>query len=255
MKQAIALLLTLMMCMAFAACGDNESAAAPESNATAESTGPDLSMYEDSPEWVAGLEDAQNAMQLVIVAATGGADAEVSMHQKDGDGNWKQILSTSGLIGQYGLGKEREGDRKTPVGTYRFNRAFGILEDPGCALDYYKVTEDDYWSGDQREGYHYNEMVSIKDYPDLDTGNSEHLITYDPQYDYCLNISWNEECVPGDGSAIFLHCLRPGQQYTLGCIAIDEADMKTIMQKVQPDCVVVIDSMDNFNTKATEESD
>lgn len=255
MKKIIGLLMALMMCVAFVACGSSEPVETPESEATTESTGPDLSMYEDSPEWVAGLDDAKSAVQLVIVAATGGAGAEVSMHQRDRDGTWKQLVQTDGLIGQYGLGKQREGDRKTPVGTYRFNRAFGILEDPGCALDYYQVTEDDYWSGDQREGYHYNEMVSLKDYPDLDTGNSEHLITYNPQYDYCLNISWNEECVPGDGSAIFLHCTRPGQQYTLGCIAIDEADMKVIMQKVQPDCVVVIDSMDNLNAETTEESE
>ena len=37
-----------------------------------------------------------------------------------------------------------------------------------------------YWSGDPREGFHYNELVNIKDLPDLDleSGDSEHIIDY-----------------------------------------------------------------------------
>lgn len=41
---------------------------------------------------------------------------------------------------------------------------------------YHKVTENDYWSGDVRDGYAYNQMVSIKDYPDLNTEDSEHIV-------------------------------------------------------------------------------
>ena len=50
----------------------------------------------------------------------------------------------------------------------RLNRAFGIADDPGCAISYVKVDNDTYWSGDPREGFHYNELVNIKDLPDLD---------------------------------------------------------------------------------------
>ena len=165
------------------------------------------------------------------------------MHQKDADGNWKQIMSTPGYIGKWGLGKTQEGDGKTPVGTFGFNYAFGIAADPGCAIPYQQVTDDDYWSGDQRDGYKYNQMVSIKDLPDLSTDDSEHIVEYINEYQYVLNISYNDECVPGAGSAIFLHCLGAVKPYTGGCVAIPEDKMLFVMQNVDPDCVVVIDSL------------
>ena len=52
----------------------------------------------DSPEWVAELPEAQDAEQLFVVAGLGmdKTTATVSMHEKDEDGSWKQILSTPG---------------------------------------------------------------------------------------------------------------------------------------------------------------
>ena len=74
--------------------------------------------------------------------------------------------------------------------------------------------------------------------------NSEHIVDYEYQYQYCLNISFNEEGAAGRGSAIFLHCLGPLKPYTGGCVAIPEYIMKQVMQTVQPDCVVVIDTLE-----------
>ena len=96
---------------------------------------------------------------------------------------------------------------------------------------------------------HYNEMVSFKEFPDLDMENSEHIVDYEYQYQYCLNISFNEDGTPGRGSAIFLHCLGPTKPYTGGCVAIPENIMKLVMQNVQSDCVVVIDTLENMNGK------
>ena len=198
---------------------------------------------EASPAWVGELEQAQDAQQLFVVAAVGPTTAYVSLHEKDENGAWMQLMSTPGYIGKHGLGKQAEGDGRTPVGTFSFNAAFGIAEDPGCAIPYRQVTEDDYWSGDQREGYGYNRMVSIRDLPDLNTDDSERIVDYRYQYQYCLNISYNAEGTPGLGSAIFLHCLGPVKPYTGGCVAIPKDQMLTVMQNVRPDCVVVIDSM------------
>ena len=61
-------------------------------------------------------------------------------------------MTTPGFIGKSGLGKTKEGDGKTPVGTFHFNATFGIADDPGCKIPYTKVDDDTYWSGDQREG-------------------------------------------------------------------------------------------------------
>ena len=202
-----------------------------------------LAAADISPEWVGALEAAKEAEQLFIVAGVGDTTALISMHQKDENGVWRQLLSTPGFIGKKGLGKEKEGDAKTPVGIFQFNCAFGIADDPGCALPYHQVSNDDYWSGDQREGYRYNQMVSIRELPGLDVGASEHLIDYTNQYQYCLNISYNETGVPGLGSAIFLHCFGPQKPYTGGCVAIPEEKMRLVMQNVRKDCIVVIDSL------------
>ena len=205
----------------------------------------------DSPAWVAALPAAQDADQLFVVAALGmeKTTAYISMHQKDENGQWKQLLSTPGFVGKNGLCLDAdhvEGCGQTPIGVYRFNKAFGIAADPGCILPYDQVTEDTYWSGDQREGMRYNEMVDIKEYPDLMMDDSEHIVDYDFQYQYCLNISFNEEGTPGRGSAIFLHCLGPIKPYTGGCVAVPENIMKLIMQQAKPDCVVVIDLLENL---------
>lgn len=203
----------------------------------------ELSSLYESPRWVKKIGKDQNADQLFVVAGVGETTAYVSMHQKDENGKWREIITTPGYIGKNGLGKEKEGDGKTPVGVYHFNYAFGIADDPGCVFPYHKVTNDNYWSGDQREGYHYNEMVSIKELPDLNVDDSEHIVDYPFHYQYCMNISWNEEGKEGKGSAIFLHCLGPNKPYTGGCVAIPQDKMITAMKYVKKDCVVVIDEL------------
>ena len=203
----------------------------------------------DSPDWVAALPAAQDADQLFVVAAMSmdRTTAFISMHQKDENGVWKQILSTPGFVGKNGLcldADHAEGCGQTPVGVYHFNKAFGIAADPGCALPYIQVDEDTYWSGDPN--YHYNEMMNINDYPGLAMDDSEHIVDYEYQYQYCLNISFNEEGTPGRGSAIFLHCFGPVKPYTGGCVAMPENLMKQVMQSVHADCVVVIDTLENL---------
>ena len=225
------------------------------SETTTTETQPPVPVEDLSPEWVRELPQAKDPdiKQLVVVAADGMNEttAHVSMHEKDEYGNWIEILSVDGYVGKNGMvydSERKEGCGRTPIGVYHFNKAFGIASDPGCAIPYIEVTDDLYWSGDMRDGMHYNEMVSINDYPGLDTENSEHLISYTKAYQYCLNISFNEECTSGRGSAIFLHC-KGNNPYTAGCVAVSEDAMIEIMQNVDPDCVVVIDTVENLNAE------
>ena len=98
-----------------------------------------------------------------------------------------------------------------------------------------------------RDGMRYNEMVSPKDYPELDPENSEHIVDYAYEYRYCLNISFNEDGPPGWGSAIFLHCFGLKKPQTGGYVAAPEYVMKQSMQKADPDYVVIIDTFENLN--------
>jgi len=201
-------------------------------------------MYNPSPQWVTALPAASEARQMIVTACVGHTTASISMHEKDAAGIWRQLLTTPGFIGKNGLGKEREGDHKTPRGVFRIDRAFGIQPDPGCHMPYRQVDEYDYWSGDHRPGMRYNEMVSLKDYPDLDTENSEHLISFGVCYNYCLNMGYNPDRVPGLGSALFIHSFCPTAPYTAGCIALPDAVMREVIRKIRPGCLAVTDSME-----------
>jgi L,D-peptidoglycan transpeptidase YkuD (ErfK/YbiS/YcfS/YnhG family) len=218
---------------------------APESTATpipkeeekptissAPTPSPEASNEEDAVSneysFVSSLAIAKDIDELVCVIGSGGSDCTVSFHKKDKDGNWRQIFSTDGDNGSDGITyQKREGDGKTPAGLYSFTLAFGLKSDPGAYLNYRKITEDDYWIDDINSPL-YNTWVNAKDTPGEYT--SEHLIDHSPSYNYALNINYNPECVPGLGSAVFLHCYN-GSGYTTGCIAISESKMKTLVKE------------------------
>ena len=199
---------------------------------------------EDSPEWVGSLNAAQDAQQLAIVSGTHGSNAVFSFHEKDEAGAWHQLISAPAYIGKKGWGKTREGDVKTPAGVYTFTKAFGINEDPGCPMGYTQVDSTHYWIGDSASD-RYNQFVSTRDYDAFDKKESEHIIDYKPGYEYCLNISWNIDCTPKKGSAIFLHCYTKNK-FTGGCVSLPEDIMREVVKLVKPGCVVVMDKSENI---------
>lgn len=255
MKKMIAAALAgLILLFSLSGCGgqpqkqEPPQEAAQEAPQEAESGYPGIDV--DSPEWVGNLEAVQDADQVLIVAAYGqeSVGCWVSLHEKKDDGSWHMVMTTPGVLGRSGIGKTKEGDGKTPQGVYHFNRAFGIADDPGCAIPYVKVDDDYYWSGDWNDGGHYNELISTKEYPDVDVSEdvSEHIMDYPYHYQYCLNISYNEEGVPGLGSGLFLHCFGPARPFTAGCVAIPEEYMKYVMQHVTEETVVVIETYETL---------
>ena len=173
--------------------------------------------------------DKKNTDRLIFVEYLGGSDCKVLMYRKvprkNGSFRWKKILACPGYVGRNGIGKAREGDVRTPTGTFRIGEAFGILDDPGTELAYTKVNRWLYWSGEYGT---YNKMVDSRKLGHA-PGNSEHLADYVPHYHYVLDIGYNRKCVYGKGSAIFLHCFGTNP-YTGGCIAVSEENMKTILQ-------------------------
>ena len=95
----------------------------------------DTSSEEVNKNWVSNLKVAKNAKQIIVVAASG-SKANISMHNKNADGNWIEIVNTSGYVGKNGIGKSKEGDKKTPTGQYQFLFGFGIKSNPGASIRY-----------------------------------------------------------------------------------------------------------------------
>ena len=240
-KRIYALALLLVMIVAVCGCGADKDKGEAE-----------LYMQHQkvrtSPDWVKALPAAgeKDTEQLIVVAGVDKTTAYVTAHEKDENGEWQQVLATPGFIGLEGLGDANIDATYTPVGTFTIDKAFGLAADPGCQMDYTQVDDSYYWSGDPREGMHFNELVSVKDLPDLDTENSERISDYDYAYQYVLNMGHNSECEEKKGFAFFLHCFRLNRTYTGGCVGIPESMMKEIMQWVKPGCRITIDSLENF---------
>lgn len=164
----------------------------------------------------------KNVNQLIFVKYTGGSDAELSMYQKAKAG-WKRILVCPCFVGRDGIGKCREGDARTPTGTFALIRAFGIKENPGAAMGYIRIHKHLYWCGDT---HCYNRLIDIRKKPHDCKG--EHMIAYAPQYNYGMVLDYNKRCVYPKGSAIFLHCTG-SRKYTEGCVAADEKNIRKIL--------------------------
>lgn len=98
-------------------------------------------------------------------------------YEKSND-SWGKVISTSAALGQYGLGKSREGDRKTPIGMYKFTMLMGIAANPGTLMGYTQITSTMYWCGGDQ---YYNQFVdeSLQEH-DCDKSKDEHLIDYGP---------------------------------------------------------------------------
>ena len=193
--------------------------------------------------WVSELECAKKNIQMVIVACEG-SYATVSMHTKKEE-IWAEEFSVKGRIGRNGAGKLKEGDKKTPIGIYKFNMAFGVLGNPGItAMPYIQLNESHHWVDDSNSQY-YNQFVSTNEVV-IDWKSSEHLYKVVPQYNYALSINYNEECVPNKGSAIFLHCTSRNFGTTAGCVAIPEEYMIKVMKNLKQDCIIVIDEVQNI---------
>ena len=176
MKKRTMILITLVLVLALTGCARAEE--------SPEGLYAKIQHETDSPAWVVNLPAAQDetVTQLFVVAGLGmdKTTASISMHQRDKEGNWKQILSTPGFVGLNGLCQDadhKEGCAQTPIGVYHFNKAFGIAADPGCAIPYIQVDDNTYWSGDPDRQY--NQMVDIREVPDLVMDDSEHIVDYE----------------------------------------------------------------------------
>lgn len=163
--------------------------------------------------------------QLIFVQYEGGTRAWIRMYEKT-NGIFRQTLSCQGYVGRNGIDKVQAGDAKTPTGTFGFLRAFGRKDDPGAKITYTKLNQYLYWCGDRQ---YYNKLVDVRKNPHNCAG--EHLIDYNPQYNYALALDFNKECIYGKGSAIFFHCAG-SYPYTGGCISVSEANMIKIIQRV-----------------------
>lgn len=223
--------LVLAVAAAFTALADTKSAAMAAMEQAA---------VRDGRIYPENLEAAGEADQLVVAVGTGGCNGDVYYYKKDQQGQWELAWKEAAIVGRNGITWDKEeGDGKTPAGTYRFTMAFGLKEDPGTVLDYHLIDAQDYWVDDPKSVY-YNQLVNTRDTaPDWDS--AERMAAVSPAYNYGLALSYNEERVPGKGSAIFLHCFTANPDNgSAGCIRLPEERAKELLSSVTADSRIVI---------------
>lgn len=145
------------------------------------------------------------------------------------DKGWEIIHSVPAVIGRNGFapaGEKREGDGRTPSGTFALLRAFGYEAEVETGLDYVQATEKDFWI-DAPDSPMYNQWVS--GLPPQES--HEVLRRADDMYKYAAVIEYNTApVVPGAGSAIFLHVWRDVDKPTAGCVAVAEPEMIELLR-------------------------
>jgi L,D-peptidoglycan transpeptidase YkuD (ErfK/YbiS/YcfS/YnhG family) len=127
---------------------------------------------------------------------------------------------------------KREGDGATPIGRFETLQAFyrpDRLRRPRTRLPLAPTTPRDGWCDDPRDR-NYNRPVRLP-YP----ARHERLQRDDVLYDVVVDLAYNRGPVrKGLGSAIFLHCAKPGFPPTEGCVAVEPRMIGRLLERVGP---------------------
>lgn len=161
---------------------------------------------------------------IVLVKYTEGSNAEVSYYLRK-DGDWQLDDTCRAFVGKNGLGKEKEGDAKTPEGEFNASSAFGILPNPGTEVPYIEVQTSTFACDE--EGEYYNQIIDTVGTGHQCKGEDMHNLA--PDYNYGFALDYNKENVYPKGSNIFFHCTGSSTS-THGCVAVDESFIKHILE-------------------------
>jgi len=140
-------------------------------------------------------------------------------------GPWTARVGYNGIARP---GRKREGDGRTPSGTYGFGFFFGVDPNPGVAFPYRRAYRYDYWDDDPASP-RYNLWVDIRK---ASAGRRPEPMRVVPAYNYGAVIAYNTARVPGLGSAIFLHVGTGGS--TAGCVSLPTAELLKILRWLRP---------------------
>ncbi len=167
--------------------------------------------------------------QLVCVEGPEGGPYAAVFWEKRGPGFVRQGPWPA-MLGQQGLGKQREGDGKTPLGLFRFTGAFGIRTAACPHLPFVQITPHHLLIDDSRSRY-YNRLVDARQVQP-DWQSAERIVDYPNAYALALRFSYNTPALPGKGSAVVLHCIQAPT--TQGCIALPEEALVVLLQSLSP---------------------
>ena len=182
---------------------------------------------------VTRLSGVESSGQVIAVAADGyGTSVATLTAYERGASGWTQVFGPwTANVGRNGVappGEKREGDGRTPSGTFGFDFMFGVNPNPGVKFPFRAITGTNIVWDDDPASANYNLWI--------DTNAASAGASPEPMYVGAYGsgavIAYNDARVPGLGSAIFLHLSSGGS--TAGCVALPSSELIPLLQWLDP---------------------
>lgn len=192
-----------------------------------------------------------------IAESWGSTQVRLTMVEKGANGVWQQVLGPyagrlgrSGLVWGLGLHPaskgqtlKREGDGCSPAGVFSIGGlwlSMGQNPKRSSSLPCVKVSPADLWVSDMNQPSLYNRYIRLDHAASSPWELKEQMRQNDHAHSIKLQICHNSADVVGRpivgaGSSIFFHIWRNnGQAVTAGCTSMDEAVLRTFIQRLDP---------------------
>jgi L,D-peptidoglycan transpeptidase YkuD (ErfK/YbiS/YcfS/YnhG family) len=132
---------------------------------------------------------------------------------------------------------KKEGDGKAPAGVFRVSKAFGYAqqEQPGWKMPYIALTPSIQCVDDTNSKF-YNTLVDANTIsPDWGNHENEQMRRSDDLYRWGILVDHNASpAAPGAGSCIFMHIWRGPGQPTVGCTAMAQQNLESLLSWLDP---------------------
>jgi L,D-peptidoglycan transpeptidase YkuD (ErfK/YbiS/YcfS/YnhG family) len=181
----------------------------------------------------AGSARAPSVTQLIVVTAASYVStyATLTGYRASGGRRVRVFGPWTARVGYNGIarpGRKREGDGKTPSGTYGFSFFFGVQRKLAFSFPFRHAFTYDVWDDDPASSL-YNEWVDARV---GNPGRNPEPMHNVPAYDYAAVIAYNTARVRGLGSAVFLHVGGAGP--TAGCVSLPRAELIRVLLWLRP---------------------
>jgi len=186
-----------------------------------------------APLLVTRLSGVGSPGQVIAVAAAGyGTNVATLTAYEQGASGWTQVFGPwTANVGRNGVappGEKREGDGRTPSGTFGFDFMFGVNANPGVKFPFRPITGPNIVWDDDPASANYNRWI--------DTNTASAGVRPEPMYVSAYGsgavIAYNDARTPGLGSAIFLHLSSGGA--TAGCVALPSSELLPLLRWLDP---------------------
>lgn len=155
-------------------------------------------------------------------------------------GPWPGVIGHTGAgwgMGRHGRGPvpgrpgplKREGDGRSPAGAFLLQGSYGAAASaPAHAGLPYQHVDDSWKCVDDPASSRYNTIVDKRTVAN-DWNSAEEMQRPDALYTWVVDVAHNPTRIPNGGSCIFLHVWSGSDSTTVGCTAMEEPRLQTLI--------------------------